>query len=73
MTWETEAGRHSIVLMNDDGSGGVDLSVVFKAKIPSILGWSIGLLVGGIIALVTGGFMVYLAVRRPKIITQNHG
>ena len=64
MAWETEAGRHSIVLMNDDGSSGVDLSAVFKAKIPSIFGWSIGLLVGGIVLLIAGSFMVYFAVRR---------
>jgi len=64
LEWETEVGSHSIVLMNDDGSSGVDLSAVFKVKIPSIFGWSIGLLVGGIVVLIIGGFMVYLAVRR---------
>jgi len=64
LEWETEVGRHSIVLMNDDGSSGVDLSVVFKAKIPSLVGWSIGFLVGGLVVLIAGGFMVYLAVRR---------
>ncbi len=64
MAWETETGRHSIVLMNDDGSAGIDLSVIYKVKIPSILGWGIGLLVGGIVVLIIGGFMVYFAVRR---------
>ena len=64
MAWETEAGRHSIVLMNDDGSAGVDLSVIYKVKIPSIFGLSVGLLVGGIVVLIAGGFMVYFAVRR---------
>lgn len=64
MAWETEIGSHSIVLMNDDGSSGVDLSAVFKVKIPSIFGLSLGLLIGGIVVLIIGGFMVYLAVRR---------
>lgn len=64
MAWETEVGSHSIVLMNDDGSSGVDLSAVFKVKIPSIFGLSLGLLIGGIVVLIIGGFMVYLAVRR---------
>ena len=73
MAWETEAGRHSLVLMNDDGSAGVDLSVIYKVKIPSLVGWSVGLLVGGIVVLIAGAFMVYIAVRRPKIITQNQG
>ena len=73
MAWETEVCSHSIVLMNDDGSSGVDLSAVFKAKIPSILGFGVGFLIGGIVVLIVGGFMVYLAVRRPKIITGNPG
>ncbi len=64
MAWETEVGSHSIVLMNDDGSSGVDLSVVYKVKIPSIFGLGVGFLVGGIVVLIGGGFMVYLAVRR---------
>jgi hypothetical protein len=69
LEWETEVGSHSMVLMNDDGSSGVDLSVVFRAKIPSVFGLSVGLLVGGIIVLLVGGFMVYLAVRRSQVIT----
>ena len=64
MAWETEAGHHSIVLMNDDGSAGVDLSIIYKVKIPLIFGLSVGLLVGGIVVLIGGGFMVYIAVRR---------
>ena len=64
LEWETEVGSHSIVLMNDDGSSGVDLSVVYKVKIPSIFGFGMGLLIGGIVLLIVGGFMVYLAVRR---------
>ncbi len=64
MGWETEVGSHSIVLMNDDGSSGVDLSAIFKAKIPSIFGFGVGFLIGGIVLLIVGGFMVYLAVRR---------
>ncbi len=64
LEWETEVGRHSIVLMNDDGSAGVDLSVIYKVNIPSIFGLSLGLLIGGVVVLIVGGFMVYLAVRR---------
>lgn len=69
MEWETEAGRHSIVLMNDDGSAGVDLNVIFKVKVPSIFGLSLGLVIGGIVVLVIGGLMVYFAVRRSQITT----
>jgi len=66
MKWETEVGRHSIVLMNDDGSAGVDLSVIYKVNIPSIFGLSLGLIIGGVVVLIIGGLMVFFAVRRYK-------
>ncbi len=63
--WETEVGSHSIVLMNDDGSAGVDLDAVFKVKVPgALLAISVGLLVGGIVVLLLGTSMIVLAVRR---------
>lgn len=64
LEWETEVGSHSIVLMNEDGSAGVDLNAVFKVKVGSLLAISGGLLVGGIVALLLGAFMIVLAVRR---------
>jgi hypothetical protein len=64
LVWETEEGSHSIVMMNGDGSSGVDLDMIFKTKIPSIVGWGVGFLVGGIILLIIAGFMIFLAVRR---------
>ena len=69
LEWETEAGSHSIVLMNDDGSTHVDLIVTYKVKVPSISGLSLGLVIGGIVVLVIGGLMVYFAVRRSQITT----
>lgn len=62
--WKTEVGSHFIVLMNDDGSAGIDLDAVFKVKVGSLLGLSVGLLVGGIILLLLGTLMIVLAVRR---------
>jgi len=64
MEWETEVGRHSIVLMNDDGSAGVDLSVIYKVNVPSLFGLSLGFVIGGTVVLVIGSLMVYFAVRR---------
>ncbi len=66
MEWKTEVGSHSIVLMNDDGSAGVDLDAVFKVKVGSLLGISVGLLVGGIAVLLLGALMIVLAVRRSQ-------
>jgi len=64
LKWELETGSYVLVLMNNDGSAGVDLNTVVGAKVPRILGVGVGLLVGGIVVLVIGGVMVYLAVRR---------
>ena len=64
LVWETRAGNYSIVVMNGDGSKGVDLDVIFKAKIPSLVKFGVGFLVSGIILLAIGSLMIVLAVRR---------
>jgi uncharacterized membrane protein len=66
--WELEPGSHSLVLMNSDGSAGIDIDIELGVKVPWLLGVGIGLLAGGVIALVTGSVMVIFAVRRPKTI-----
>jgi len=66
LEWELEAGRYSLVLMNDDGSDGVDLNVVFGVRVPPVFGVAVGLLVGGILALIIGIPMVYFALRRSQ-------
>ncbi len=71
MEWETEAGSHSIVLMNDDGSAGLDLVAVLKVKVPEALIWiGVGILLAGIIALAIGSLMVFFAVRRPRAVSE---
>jgi hypothetical protein len=72
LEWKTEAGKHAIVLMNDDGSSDVDLSIIFKVKVPSIFGLSLGLIIGGVVLLIIAGLMVYFAVRRSKITAGAH-
>ncbi|MFC1919342.1 hypothetical protein ACFLWX_00915 [Chloroflexota bacterium] len=65
LEWDTSVGSHSMVLMNEDGSAGLDLTAEFKVKVPgAILGVGIGLLIGGIIVLLVGGLMIFLAIRR---------
>jgi len=61
LKWEPETGSYSLVLMNDDGSAGVDLSVVFGAKVPWVFGIGVGLLVTGVLSLVVGALMVIFA------------
>jgi hypothetical protein len=64
--WEVEDGDWSVVVMNADGSLGVDADVRAGANIPFLdeLGWSaIG---SGAFALVVGLGLIGLAVRRPR-------
>jgi hypothetical protein len=64
--WEIDDGDWSVVVMNADGSLGVDADVRAGANIPFLdeLGWSaIG---SGAFALVVGLGLIGLAVRRPR-------
>lgn len=67
LEWELERGTWVLVLMNTDGSAGVDLSGSVGVKVPWISGLGIGLLIGGIVALIIGIIMIYFAVRRPPV------
>jgi hypothetical protein len=64
--WEIEDGNWSIVVMNADGSLGVDADVSAGANLPFLneLGWTA--LGSGSFALVLGLGLIVLAVRRPK-------
>jgi hypothetical protein len=64
--WELETGRWVFVVMNADGSQGVDVSVRVGAKIPWLFPMGLGLLIGGIVGLAAGPTMIVLAVRRPR-------
>jgi len=65
LDWTLETGSWSLVLMNSDGSAGLDLDVVLGAKVPWLFGTGLGLLIGGGVGLVVGIVMIYLAVRKP--------
>ena len=66
--WELEPGRHSLVLMNADGSAGINMDIVLGAKVPLLFGISVGLLVGGGVVLSISILMIYFAARRPRIL-----
>jgi hypothetical protein len=65
LTWDVEHGSWSIVVMNADGSQGVDAGVSAGANVPilSVVAWSaLGL---GLVLLVAAGGLVALGVRKP--------
>jgi len=68
LEWELQSGTWSLVLMNEDGSAGIDLSVILGVKIPWLFGTGVGLLVGGILALMLGTFMIVMSVRKPRTV-----
>jgi hypothetical protein len=64
--WEIEDGDWSVVVMNADGSLGVDADISAGANVPYLdeLGWTaIG---SGAFALIIGVGLIALAVRRPR-------
>ncbi len=63
LEWNPEAGNYWIVLMNEDGSASVDLTVVAGAKVPLLPTIGLALFVGGAVALVIGVLMIYFGVR----------
>lgn len=65
--WELEPGRHSLVIMNADGSAGIDMDIVFGVKVPLLFGVSVGLLIGGGVLLAISILMIYFAARKPRI------
>ena len=66
LEWEPEMGRWVLVIMNEDGSAGIDMSGAVGAELPWLFWLGLSLLPVGIVALVGGAIMVYFAARRPK-------
>ena len=65
VTWETDSGKWSVVLMNADGSPGVDARVKGGAEIPYALWIGIGALVIGILLAAGAALMIVKGWRRP--------
>ena len=63
LTWDVEDGDWSIVVMNADGSRGVDAGISAGADVPFLasVGW--GVTVGGLVLLVIAATMTVVAIR----------
>lgn len=67
LEWEIETGNWVLVLMNADGSRGVDVSGSIGVKVPWIFWVGIGLLIGGIVLLIIGVGLILLGTRRRMV------
>lgn len=63
LDWDAGDGDWSIVLVNSDGSQGIDVAVSGAAKIPFLGAIGAGLLVAGLLFLAGGITMTYFGVR----------
>jgi hypothetical protein len=64
LEWEPEEGDYSIIIMNLDGSAGVDVDAGFGVKAPFLDLIGKGLLFGGLVCFGLGALIIYVAVRR---------
>jgi len=66
LEWKPDMGRWVLVVMNEDGSAGIDMSGAVGAELPWLFWLGLGLLLVGVLALVGGAIMIYFAARRPR-------
>jgi hypothetical protein len=66
LTWDVADGDWSVVVMNADGSPGVDAGVRAGVKLPFLdeLGW--GALGGGAVFLLASGALLFAGLRTPR-------
>jgi hypothetical protein len=64
LEWSPTPGNYWIVLMNEDGSKGLNSTITLGVKIPILSTIGLMLLFGGIIAIMIGGVVIYLGIRR---------
>ncbi len=67
LQWQLQTGNWVLVLMNADGSAGVDVSGSIGVKAPGIFWIGIGLLIGGIVLLIIGVGLILLGTRRRRV------
>ena len=66
LTWDIKSGTWSAVAMNANGTRNVALAFNVGAKVPALMWVTIGVLVGGLVLLALGGWLIYIGVRQPR-------
>jgi hypothetical protein len=63
VTWKLRSGTYRLVVMNADGSAGVDVRARWGVTIPWIFPLGIGLVIAGAVALAVGVVLLVLGIR----------
>jgi hypothetical protein len=71
LTWDVADGDWSVVVMNADGSAGVDAGVSAGAKVPFLVPIAWGSLGIGVVLLVAAGGILFVSARPPR--QRTHG
>jgi hypothetical protein len=66
LTWDVESGDWTVVVMNADGSGGIDANARVGIKIDWLLPVAIVLIVVGVVLLAGGTLLAVFVGRRPS-------
>ena len=66
LTWDPTGGSWSVVVMNDNGQPGVDVSADLGATLPPLVWISVGFLLFGLVLLSGGVLLVVGAIRRTR-------
>jgi hypothetical protein len=67
LSWDVESGRWAVVVMNADGSAGVDARLELGAKVGFLVPAGVGMTIGGAVLLLIGlGGVVFVLVSRPS-------
>ena len=63
LDWDLRGGDWSIVLMNADGSPGIDSEAILGVRIGWLIWAAVGILIGGALLAAIGGVLIYAGVR----------
>nr|MDP9344036.1 DUF4389 domain-containing protein [Actinomycetota bacterium] len=66
LTWPVRSGRWSVVVMNTDGTPGIDVEASIGARARALLWVSVGLLVAGVLVAALGALLLWFGVRTPR-------
>ncbi len=68
LTWEPEPDRHSLVLMNEDGSAGLDIHLVVGTEFALLFIVGAGNLMVGVVVLLLGLIMLFFSGRSQNVV-----